>query len=95
VVFATLSIKATVRLTGLSRATLYRLIGQNLLQTVKVGGRRLVPLPALRDLLQPMPLGVPAPSQQSKDASPKPASPSGRFRLTDLLAKVNAQRGAP
>jgi excisionase family DNA binding protein len=95
-VFATLSIHATARLTGLSRATLYRLIGANRLWTVKVGRRRLVPLPAIRDLLLPPPFGFPVPSQhQSGDASSEPKSPSGRPRLADLLARVKAPGRAP
>jgi len=35
---------------GLSRATLYRMMGRGELQTVKCGGRRLVPADELRRL---------------------------------------------
>ena len=37
---------------GLSRATLYRLINQKRLATIKIGARRLVPLTALDDLVE-------------------------------------------
>ena len=36
---------------GLSRATLYRLIGRKQLATVKIGSRRLVPVSAIDALL--------------------------------------------
>jgi excisionase family DNA binding protein len=36
---------------GLSRASIYRLIGRGKLKTVKIGARRLVPLGAIHALL--------------------------------------------
>lgn len=36
---------------GLSRSTLYKLIAANKLRTVKVAGRRLIPVSALRALI--------------------------------------------
>jgi excisionase family DNA binding protein len=47
-----LSILEAARVCGLSRSTLYRLIGQNKLITIKVGARRLVPIAAIDDLLK-------------------------------------------
>jgi excisionase family DNA binding protein len=46
-----LSIRETARTTGLSRATLYRLLNDGRLTTVKIGARRLVPVRALDALL--------------------------------------------
>jgi excisionase family DNA binding protein len=46
-----LSMRETARTTGLSRATLYRLLKDGRLTTVKVGARRLVPVRALDALL--------------------------------------------
>jgi excisionase family DNA binding protein len=45
------SIVEAARICGLSRATVYRLIAQKKLITVKVGARRLVPLAAINALL--------------------------------------------
>jgi excisionase family DNA binding protein len=45
------SIREAAQATGLSRATLYRLISDGRLKTVKVGARRLVPVAALTALL--------------------------------------------
>jgi excisionase family DNA binding protein len=42
-----LSIRETAQACGLSRATIYRLIEQKKLATLKVGARRLVPVGAL------------------------------------------------
>ena len=47
-----LSVMETARAVGLSRATIYRLIEQNRLVTVKIGSRRLVPVAALDNLLE-------------------------------------------
>jgi excisionase family DNA binding protein len=47
-----LSVMETARAVGLSRATIYRLIEQNRLATVKIGSRRLVPVTALDNLLE-------------------------------------------
>jgi excisionase family DNA binding protein len=47
-----LSVMETARAVGLSRATIYRLIEQNRLVTVKIGSRRLVPVTALDNLLE-------------------------------------------
>jgi excisionase family DNA binding protein len=47
----TLSIQETAQVCGLSRATLYRLIADGKLLTLKIGARRLVPLGALDALL--------------------------------------------
>jgi excisionase family DNA binding protein len=41
-----------VRISGLSRPSLYALIAEQKLKSIKVGGRRLIPAAALRDLLQ-------------------------------------------
>jgi excisionase family DNA binding protein len=46
-----LSVKETGEAVGLSRATVYRLIGQNRLATVKIGSRRLVPVGEIDALL--------------------------------------------
>jgi len=46
-----LSIQETARTCGLSRATLYRLLKDGKLCTVKVGARRLVPVSAIDALL--------------------------------------------
>ena len=46
-----LSIRETAQACGLSRATIYRLIEQKKLATLKVGARRLVPAGALDALL--------------------------------------------
>ena len=45
------SIVEAARMCGLSRATLYRLISQKKLKTLKIGGRRLVPVAAIDILL--------------------------------------------
>ena len=47
-----LSVMETARAVGLSRATIYRLIEQNRLVTVKIGSRRLVPVAAIDALLE-------------------------------------------
>jgi excisionase family DNA binding protein len=41
-----------VRVSGLSRSTIYKLIGANNLRSVKVAGRRLIPADALRALIE-------------------------------------------
>jgi excisionase family DNA binding protein len=41
-----------VKASGLSRSTLYDLISEGKLRSIKVGGRRLIPAEALRQLLQ-------------------------------------------
>jgi excisionase family DNA binding protein len=46
-----LSIQEAARTCGLSRATLYRLLKDGKLTTVKIGGRRLVPVGAIDALL--------------------------------------------
>jgi excisionase family DNA binding protein len=46
-----LSIKEAAQTCGLSRATLYRLIEQKKLATLKIGSRRLVPVAAIDALL--------------------------------------------
>jgi excisionase family DNA binding protein len=46
-----LSIKETADVCGLSRATLYRLMADGKLATLKIGARRLVPLVAIDALL--------------------------------------------
>jgi excisionase family DNA binding protein len=46
-----LSIRETAQACGLSRATIYRLIEQKKLATLKVGARRLVPVAAIDALL--------------------------------------------
>jgi excisionase family DNA binding protein len=45
-----LSIRETARACGLSRATLYRLLKDGKLSTIKIGARRLVPIASI-DLL--------------------------------------------
>jgi excisionase family DNA binding protein len=47
-----LSILEAARTCGLSRSTVYRLIAQKKLATIKVGTRRLVPIAAVDDLLK-------------------------------------------
>ena len=46
-----MSIRETEHATGLSRATLYRLIASGKLTTLKIGARRLVPIGAIDALL--------------------------------------------
>jgi excisionase family DNA binding protein len=46
-----LSIEETAKTCGLSRATLYRLISDGKLTTLKIGARRLVPIGAIDALL--------------------------------------------
>jgi excisionase family DNA binding protein len=46
------SVRAASEQSDLSRSTLYNFIKDGRLKTVKVGGRRLIPDSALRDLLQ-------------------------------------------
>jgi excisionase family DNA binding protein len=46
-----LSVKETGEAVGLSRATVYRLIGQKRLSTVKIGSRRLIPVGEIDALL--------------------------------------------
>ena len=46
-----LSIPEAAQTCGLSRATLYRLIADGKLSTLKIGARRLVPVAALDSLL--------------------------------------------
>ena len=45
------SIREAAQATGLSLATLYRLISDGRLKTVKIGARRLIPVAALTALL--------------------------------------------
>ena len=47
-----LSVGEAARAVGISRATLYRLVQQKRLATVKIGSRRLVPVSALDNLLE-------------------------------------------
>jgi excisionase family DNA binding protein len=47
-----LSVEEAARAVGISRATLYRLVQQRRLATVKIGSRRLVPVTALDNLLE-------------------------------------------
>jgi excisionase family DNA binding protein len=47
-----LSVEEAARAVGISRATLYRLVQQKRLATVKIGSRRLVPVSALDNLLE-------------------------------------------
>jgi excisionase family DNA binding protein len=47
-----LSILEAAHICGLSRSTVYRLIAQKKLITIKVGARRLVPTAAIDDLLK-------------------------------------------
>jgi excisionase family DNA binding protein len=46
-----LSVQETARAVGVSRATVYRLIEQGRLVTLKIGARRLVPVAAIDALL--------------------------------------------
>jgi excisionase family DNA binding protein len=46
-----LSIKEAAKTCGLSRATLYRLLSDGRLATIKIGARRLVPVVAIDALL--------------------------------------------
>jgi hypothetical protein len=45
-------INDAVRISGLSRSSIYVLMSENKLESIKVAGRRLIPAAALRDLLQ-------------------------------------------
>lgn len=47
----TVSIAETIRATSLSQATIYRMIGRGEIDTVKVGGRRLVKMSSLRKIV--------------------------------------------
>jgi excisionase family DNA binding protein len=47
-----LSIKETAETCGVSRATLYRLMADGKLETLKIGARRLVPVVAIDRLLR-------------------------------------------
>ena len=47
-----LSVRDAAGALGISRATLYRLVQQKRLATVKIGSRRLVPVTALDNLLE-------------------------------------------
>jgi excisionase family DNA binding protein len=47
-----LSVVEAARAVGISRATVYRLVKQRRLATVKIGSRRLVPVTALDNLLE-------------------------------------------
>jgi excisionase family DNA binding protein len=51
----TLSIKDTARLLGLGRTTIYRLIGDRQLETVKVGNRTLIKTASIRSLVEIQP----------------------------------------
>jgi excisionase family DNA binding protein len=62
-----LSIKETAQASGLSRASLYRLIEQKKLTTVKIGARRLVPVGAIDVLMRE---GACAMSPNSKNPVP-------------------------
>lgn len=44
-------INDAARVSGLGRTTIYELIKERKLKSVKVGGRRLVPMAALRELI--------------------------------------------
>jgi excisionase family DNA binding protein len=46
-----LSVAETARAVGISRATIYRLIGKKRLATLKIGSRRLIPVTAIDALL--------------------------------------------
>jgi excisionase family DNA binding protein len=45
------SIKETARACGISRATVYRLVADGKLKTLKIGARRVVPVSAIEALL--------------------------------------------
>ncbi|MGO9430251.1 helix-turn-helix domain-containing protein [Rhodoblastus sp.] len=45
------SIPETARITGLSQPTVERLIADGTLKSIKIGGRRLITAPAIRELL--------------------------------------------
>lgn len=46
------------RISGLSRPTLYRLLGDQKIKAVKAGGRTLIRLDSLRDYLESLPPAV-------------------------------------
>ena len=48
----TLSIKDTARFLGLGRSTIYKLIGDRHLQTVKIGNRTLIKTASIRSLVE-------------------------------------------
>ncbi len=48
-----LRINDAARVAGLGRTSLYELIKQGRLRTIKIAGRRLVPIAALRELIDP------------------------------------------
>jgi excisionase family DNA binding protein len=45
------SVRDAARMMGISRSSVYRLIGNRKLRTVKIGARRLIPLGAINALL--------------------------------------------
>ena len=47
-----LRVNDAARVTGIGRTSLYELINEGKLKTGKVAGRRLVPMAALRDLIE-------------------------------------------
>lgn len=47
------TVPEALRLTGLGRTTLYRLISENKLQAVKIGTRTLIKFATLKQLLEP------------------------------------------
>ena len=47
----TCSVAAAIQMTGLSQATIYRMIDRNELASVKIGGRRLVRVDSIRKLV--------------------------------------------
>jgi excisionase family DNA binding protein len=51
----TLSIKDTAQLLGIGRSTIYRLIGDRQLQTVKIGNRTLIKTASIRGLIEIQP----------------------------------------
>jgi excisionase family DNA binding protein len=59
-----LSVEEAARAVGISRATLYRLVQQKRLATVKIGSRRLVPVSAIDSLLKRPLRNEPVPAHQ-------------------------------
>ncbi|MFY9641264.1 MAG: helix-turn-helix domain-containing protein [Rhodomicrobium sp.] len=50
-----LRVNDAARIYGISRATIYKLMGQNKLRTVKIGRHRLIPVAAIEALFQGVP----------------------------------------
>lgn len=82
------SVKEAAHLTGLSRSSVYLLIGHGTIETAKIGRRRLVLLGSLRHLL-----AMPAPEDSARQTPPRVISAPINPRLSKTKREVtNAPR---